>query len=71
MIQLEESVRQRIVNVYIMANLKGFFNKDELKEVFDVYNLITKENKPVTTCSSCVGSVINRIKRYARDNKLV
>lgn len=68
---IDEELKQRIIDVYILTNMKGFFNAKELAEIYDVYNQITSENKPVSTCSSCLTSVVNRIKRFAKQNRIV
>jgi len=61
-----EDLKQRLVDFRIMTNLKTVYNGTELKEIFALYNEITKENRQVTTCSSCVSSVITRIKQECR-----
>ena len=67
----EEEINQWLTDFKIRLAFKPSFTRDELKEMFDMYNLLTMENKPVTTCSSCVSSVISRLKAECRKRKIL
>ena len=37
-------------------------DRPQLQTVFDIYNRITGENKPVTSCGRCVLNIKKRLK---------
>lgn len=39
-------------------------SREELVQLFDIYNRLTGENMKFTTCGRCVLNVKNRIKMY-------
>lgn len=67
----EEQINQWLTDFSIRLVFKQSFTRDELKEMFDMYNLLTMEHKPVTSCSSCVASVISRLKAECRMRKIM
>lgn len=67
----EEQINQWLTDFKIRLAFKPSFTRDELKEMFDMYNVLTLENKPVTSCSSCVASVISRLKAECRKRKIL
>ncbi len=62
----DEEITAWLVDFNIKYAFKQSFKKEELKEIFDMYNLLTMQNKPVTTCSSCVASVLSTLKAECR-----
>ena len=62
----DEEINAWLANFAATSALKQSYQKSELKEIFDMYNLLTMENKPLTTCSSCVTSVISKLKAECR-----
>lgn len=67
---MDELIKQRLVDTKILIGMKNAFNGRELKEIYEVYNLITGENKPVSTCGACLTTVISKIKKTCRENQL-
>ena len=51
---------------WLQANYKLLGNvrmtNGQAKELFDIYNRTTGENKPMTTCGRCVYNVKQRLK---------
>ena len=51
---------------WLTANYKLLGNvsmtNGEAKRLFDIYNAITGENKPMTTCGRCVYNIKQRLK---------
>jgi len=67
----EQEIDQKLLDFKVKSAFKQSFNRSELQEIFDLYNLLTMENKPVTTCSSCLASVISRLNQECRKRKIV
>jgi len=67
----EQEIDQKLLDFKVKSAFKQSFNRSELQEIFDLYNLLTMENKPVTTCSSCLSSVISRLNQECRKRKIV
>lgn len=65
---MTEELKQRLVDVKIITMTKSVFTPNEAKQIFDLYNEITGENKAVTSCSACVSNVISRLKKEMRAN---
>lgn len=47
-------------NYTVLGNVK--MTREQLKTVFDIYNAITNENKPITSCGRCVYNIKQRLK---------
>jgi len=47
-------------NIYLLGNVR--MTKEQLDRVFSIYNGITKENKPVTSCGRCVLNIKKRLR---------
>lgn len=61
---------QRLVDFNIRLAFKSSFNPSELKELYSLYNDVTGENRKITTCSSCLASVISKLKKTCRANQI-
>ncbi len=47
-------------NYKLLGNVR--MTNGEAKRLFDIYNAITGENKPMTTCGRCVYNIKQRLK---------
>lgn len=47
-------------NYSLLGNVR--MTQDQAKELYDVYNRITRENKPVSSCGRCVLNIKKRLK---------
>ena len=47
-------------NHSLLGNVR--MTQDQAKELYDVYNRITRENKPVSSCGRCVLNIKKRLK---------
>lgn len=45
---------------HLLGNVR--LSQQDAKRLFDIYNDITGENKPITSCGRCVHSVKQRLK---------
>ncbi len=46
-------------NAKLFGNVKP--SREELQRLFDIYNYITGENKPITSCGRCVHNIKKRL----------
>ena len=54
-------------NQKLLGNVR--MARPELERVFSIYNQITKENKPITSCGRCVLNIKKRLKfEYEKRN---
>ena len=67
---MTEEIKHRLVDAKILISAKQVFTGNEAKLIFDLYNDITGEKMQVTSCSSCVSKVVNRLKKEIRQNGL-
>jgi len=67
---MDETLKQRLIDWHIKISFKTMLKDQDLSETFSLYNAITGENRKITTCSSCVSSVVSRLKREYRNLKL-
>lgn len=63
-------LNQKLLDFKIKLAFKQSFNSDELKVLFNLYNEVTGEKKHITSCSSCVASVISRLKAECRKREI-
>ena len=47
-------------NHSLLGNVR--MTQDQAKELYDIYNRITGENKPVSSCGRCVLNIKKRLK---------
>ena len=47
-------------NIYLLGNVK--WNSEQQKVLFGIYNRITGENKPQTSCGRCVLNIKKRLQ---------
>ena len=47
-------------NHSLLGNVR--MTQDQAKELYDIYNRITRENKPVSSCGRCVLNIKKRLK---------
>ncbi len=47
-------------NFKLLGNVR--MSREEVHRLFDIYNAITKENKPITSCGRCVHAVKQRLR---------
>lgn len=67
---MTEELLHRLVDAEILILTKSSFTPNEAKIIFDLYNDITGETMLVTKCSSCVTSVISRLKKEIRNARI-
>ena len=56
----DEDYKWLKANYKLLGNVR--MSKPEAQTIFDIYNRITRENKPMTSCGRCVHSVKQRLK---------
>ena len=56
----EEHYQWLTDNLYVLGNVR--MTKEQSTMVFNIYNDITNENKPQTSCGRCVHNIKKRIK---------
>jgi len=47
-------------NIYLLGNVK--WNSEQQAKLFGMYNRITNENKPQTSCGCCVLNIKKRLQ---------
>jgi len=47
-------------NIYLLGNVK--WNSEQQAKLFGMYNRITNENKPQTSCGRCVLNIKKRLQ---------
>ncbi len=47
-------------NQHLLGNVRS--DAENRQRLFDIYNRITGENKPITSCGRCLASVKQRLK---------
>ena len=47
-------------NHSLLGNVR--MTQDQAKQIYDIYNRITRENKPVSSCGRCVLNIKKRLK---------
>jgi len=47
-------------NYKLLGNVR--MTNGEARQLFDIYNRVTRENKPMTTCGRCVYNIKQRLK---------
>ena len=47
-------------NYYLLGNVR--MTPEQVQRIFAIYNAVTGENKPITSCGRCVHSVKQRLK---------
>ncbi len=47
-------------NHSLLGNVR--MTQDQAKELYDIYNRITRENKPVSSCGRCVLNIKKRLQ---------
>lgn len=56
----DEDYKWLSANFKLLGNVR--MTNGEAKQLFDIYNRVTNENKPMTTCGRCVYNVKQRLK---------
>lgn len=47
-------------NHSLLGNVR--MTQEQAKQIYDIYNRITRENKPVSSCGRCVLNIKKRLK---------
>jgi len=67
---MSEEILIRLANAKVLIQGRQSFKPLEAKVIFDLYNDITGEKEPITTCGACVNRVLTRLKKEMRANGL-
>jgi len=67
---MTQEILTRLANAKILIQGKQVFKPVEAKIIFDLYNDITGEREPITSCGACVNRVLTRLKKEMREHGL-
>jgi len=67
---MNEQLLIRLAAAKVLIQGKQVFAPHEAKIIFDLYNDITGEREPITSCGACVNRVLTRLKKEMRNNGL-
>ena len=64
---MTEELKHKLADIQPIIAMKSSFTGAEAAKIFALYNEITGETRAVTSCSSCVNTVVTRLKKECRN----